>query len=293
MTEDFKQYCIKKGYSLKTIKSKNSYVRRFFSWLVIRQLNIELLTSEKILECLSWCREKNIQGTALNSCLHAIRLYLDYQVEKGVITINPALSVKIRSVTPKPKHQPLSVQTIEAVYQWFISLELSTEKERIVHKRDIVLLGLLLFQGLDSGDMERLKVQDFNLQQGTVYVPSSRSNAARKLKLESIQILPIQEYFLMTRAKLLRCRKESDKLVPQSKINDIVSRFTEQVKKQYTEIRGSRHIRSSVIMNWLRTNHIRQVQYMAGHRRVSSTEKYQKEDLHDLAQQLNIYHPMK
>jgi integrase/recombinase XerD len=293
VTEDFKHYCIKKGYSLKTIKSKNSQLKRFSSFLISKQLSIEILTSENLLECLAWFRERNIQGAALRNCLQAIRLYLDYQVEKGVIAHNPALSVKIRSITPKPKHQPLSTQTMEAVYQWFITIEPSTEKERIVHKRDIVLLGLLLFQGLDSGDMERLTVQDINLQQGTVYVPSSRSNAARKLKLESIQILPIQEYLLTTRTKVLRCRQESDKLVPQSKINDILSRFTEQVKKQYPEIKGSRHIRSSVIMNWLRTNHIRQVQYMAGHRRVSSTEKYQKEDLHDLAQQLNKYHPMK
>ena len=293
MTEDFKQYCLEKGYSKQTIKSKNSQLKRFYSWLIEKQVNIETLTNEKLLECLAWFRERNIQGAALRSCLHAIRFYLDYQVERGIIESNPALVIKIRSVAPKPKSQPLSVQTMESVYQWFISLEPATERERIVHRRDIVLLGLLLFQGLDSGDMERLRVQDFNLQQGTVYVPSSRSNAARKLKLESVQILPIQEYLLTIRTKVLRCRQGSDKLVPQSKINDIVSRLAAQLKKQYPEIKGSRHIRSSVIMNWLRTNHIRQVQYMAGHRHVSSTEKYQKEDLHDLAQQLNIYHPMK
>jgi len=293
VTEEFKQYCIKKGYSLKTIKTKNSYIKRFGSWLIDKQLNIEMLTSEKLLECLSWLKAKNIEGAALRNCLQAIRIYLDYQVEKGVMEINPALAVKIRSVAPKPHLQPLPVQTMENIYQWFISLELSTERERIIQKRDIVILGLLLYQGLDSGDVERLKVQDFNLQQGTVYVPSSRSNAARKLKLESIQILPVQEYFLTVRTKVLRCRQESDKLVPQSKIQDIVSRLAERLKKQYPEIKGSRHIRSSVIMNWLKTHHIRQVQYMAGHRRVSSTEKYQKEDLHDLAQQLNRYHPMK
>ena len=293
MTEDFKQYCLKKGYSIKTIKSKNSQLKYFGLWLIERQLNIETLTTQNLLECLSWLKEKNIQGAALRNSLQAIRLYLDCQVEEGIIEYNPALILRVRYGGHKVKVQPLPLKTIEAIYQWFTSLEYQNEKKNVIHKRDIVLLGLLLFQGLDSGDLERLRVQDINLQQGTVYVPSSRTNAARKLKLESVQILPIQEYFLTTREKVPRCQQQSDKLVPQSKINDILSRIVEQLKKQYPEIEGSRHIRSSVIMNWLKSNHIRQVQYMAGHRLVSSTEKYQKEDLYDLAQQLNRYHPMK
>jgi len=293
MTEDFKQYWSRKGYSLKAIKSKNSYLKRFLTWLTVNRLNIETLTSQNLLECLAWFRDRNVQGTSLCSCLYAIRIYLDYQVEKGIITGNPALSVKLRSIAPKPKPQPLSTQTMEEIYQWFISLEPETEKDRTVHRRDIVLLGLLLFQGLDSGDLKRMRVQDINLQQGTVYIASSRTNAARKLKLESVQILPIQYYLSTIRTKVLRCRHGIDDFVPQSKMQDIISRLVERLKKQYPEIENPRHIHSSVIMNWLRTNHIRQVQYMAGHRRVSSTEKYQKEDLHDLAQQLNKYHPMK
>jgi len=294
MKDDFYNYRLQKGYSLKTIKSQNCYLNRFKSWLIVNGLNIELLNSEKMLECLSWFRAKNSASNAsLCSCLRAIRIYLDYQVEKGVITHNPALVVKVRCGGQKVKAQSLSVQKMEDIYGWFISLKQNTEKENIVHKRDIVVLGLLLFQGLDSGDLERLTVKDIDLQKGTVYVPSSRRNAARKIKLESIQILYIQEYLQAIRTKVLRYQAGSDKLFPQSKLQDIVSKVVEKLKKQYSEIENPRHIRSSVIMNWLKIHHIRQVQYMAGHRRVSSTEKYQKEDLHDLAGQLNKYHPMK
>jgi len=294
MKDDFYNYRLRKGYAVKTIKTQNSYLNRFKSWLIIKNLRIENLNSENLLECLSWFREKSGESIASSrNCLQAIRLYLDYQMENGVIEHNPAFVIKLRYGGDRAKAQPLPSKTMEAIYRWFAPLKYKTNRENIVHQRDIAVLGLLLFQGLDSGDLERLRVKNIDLHKGTVYVPSSRSNAARKLKLESVQILPVQNYLLKVRTKVLRYQQGSDKLFPQSKMQDIVSRLVERIKKQYPEVEGSRHIRSSVIMNWLRTDHIRQVQYMAGHRRVSSTERYRNEDLHDLAGQLKKYHPMK
>ena len=73
----------------------------------------------------------------------------------------------------------------------------------------------------------------------------------------------------------------------------MVSAIVTKLKKQYPVILNPRHIRSSVIQNWLKRHHIRKVQYMAGHRRVSSTERYRKEDINDLANQISRYHPIK
>jgi integrase/recombinase XerD len=293
MDNNFKQYRLQKGYSLRTIKSQNSYLHRFSSWLVNRRLSIEELDNKKLLECLAWFKENKVNMAALRSCLQAIRIYLDYYVEKGIIEVNPALQIKLQLPPTKPKPQALLSQNIDDIYQWFASIKPQNERQHIVHKRDIVVLGLLLFQGLDSGDLERLRVNDINLHEGSIYVASSHRNAARKLKLESVQILPVQEYLSKIRTKLRFCQKDTDKFFPQSKIQDMVSRLVQQLKKQYPDIVNPRHLRSSVIMNRLRTNHIRQVQYMAGHRYVSATERYRKEDLQDLAGQLNKYHPMK
>ncbi len=290
--DKFLRYRLEQGYSLKTIKTQNSYLKRFGSWLVNKQLSIENLNSENLLDCLSMFRENRSIDNVQNA-LQTIRIYLNYQVSKKRISINPALQIKLRSVAAKAKPQPLSSKTLEDIYKWFTTIETKTETEQTIHKRDIVVLGLLLFQGLDSGDLERLNARDIDLHQGTVYIASSRTNAARKLKLESIQILPVHEYLLTVRTQFKHSTARSDRLFTQSKIQDIVSRLVQQLKKQYPDIENPRHIRSSVIMNRLKTTHIRQVQYMCGHKRVSSTERYQKEDLQDLAQQLNKYHPMK
>jgi integrase/recombinase XerD len=51
-------------------------------------------------------------------------------------------------------------------------------------------------------------------------------------------------------------------------------------------------IRQSVITYWLKTMNLRQVQYMAGHKRVSSTERYLGNNLESLKDKLEKCHPL-
>ena len=73
----------------------------------------------------------------------------------------------------------------------------------------------------------------------------------------------------------------------------MVCKIIQQTKKLHPEIIDSRQIRISVIMNWLKTNNIRQVQYMAGHKSIRSTEAYRNQDLTNLTRQLELFHPLK
>jgi len=57
-------------------------------------------------------------------------------------------------------------------------------------------------------------------------------------------------------------------------------------------VRNAVQIRSSVITHWLKGNNLRQVQYMAGHKYVSSTQRYQTSDLEDLSREVARHHPM-
>ena len=52
-------------------------------------------------------------------------------------------------------------------------------------------------------------------------------------------------------------------------------------------------IRASVITNWLKHYNLLEVQYMAGHKYVSSTERYRTYNLEDLQKELEKYHPLK
>jgi len=113
--------------------------------------------------------------------------------------------------------------------------------------------------------------------------------------LQAVQILPFKNYIEETRPKLLDKRKQQTPyLFPAKKYSDMICKITEQAKKMgHPELKDSRQIRASVIRNWLKTNNIRQVQYMAGHKSKRSTEQYRNQDLTDLTKQLELFHPLK
>jgi integrase/recombinase XerD len=285
MNEDFKTYRLRKGYSTKTIKSQDCYIRKFTGWLKEKEIVLQSLNYQTLFSFVSDERKKGRNPANLKNQLQAIRIYLDYQKESGTIESNPAEHIKIRDTLKKATLPALEEEILSSAYKTFADKECRTTRGKAEHQRDTIALGLMVFQGLDSGDLERLTVKDINLTDGTVYIASSRRNAARTLKLESLQILSIHQYIITQPLK--------EKLFAKSKINDMVSAIVKKLKAVYPEIQNPRHIRSSVIMNLLKKYHIRKVQYIAGHKRVSSTEKYKKEDLHDLSQQLSKYHPIK
>ena len=87
-------------------------------------------------------------------------------------------------------------------------------------------------------------------------------------------------------------KKEQENLF-NCKITSVAAWLMTTLRKQNEKIKDAQQIRSSVIINWLKQYNIRQAQYMAGHRHISSTEKYKQEDLQDLQTQLNLFHPLK
>jgi integrase/recombinase XerD len=65
-----------------------------------------------------------------------------------------------------------------------------------------------------------------------------------------------------------------------------------ELRQLNPKVINAAQLRSSVIAHWLKEHHLRQVQYMAGHKYVSSTQRYQLTNLDDLKSELQQHHPM-
>ncbi len=70
-----------------------------------------------------------------------------------------------------------------------------------------------------------------------------------------------------------------------------MDKLLKQLKKQNSKIKDGKQLRASVITNWLKVHNIRKAQHLAGHRFVSSTEAYQANNMDDLKEDVNKYHP--
>ena len=75
-------------------------------------------------------------------------------------------------------------------------------------------------------------------------------------------------------------------------LQNAIQKLLEKLKKKHKEIENLKQIRASVITGWLKVYNLREVQYFAGHRYVSSTESYLINDMEGLQDDINKYHPM-
>ena len=73
----------------------------------------------------------------------------------------------------------------------------------------------------------------------------------------------------------------------------VVKYLLDYLKKMESKIKDVKQIRANIITHWLKQYNIRQVQYMIGHKYVSSTERYSTNKLETLQEQIELLHPMK
>ncbi len=177
-------------------------------------------------------------------------------------------------------------------------------------KRNKVILGLLIYQAVTTGELHRLEVGHIKLKEGRVYIPGHGRSNSRTLTLEAAQLLDLQEYLLVIRPRMLanlkayRPGRKPDKINPviyerlffsengSNNIKNSLLHLFRAIKRRYPKITSAKAIRSAVIAEWLKTKDIRIVQYMAGHRWVSSTERYNAFNLQDLKDSLKRHHPL-
>lgn len=72
---------------------------------------------------------------------------------------------------------------------------------------------------------------------------------------------------------------------------DIWKRLTLDLKKDNERFINFKQVRASVITDWLKHYNLRKVQYMSGHRHVSSTESYLVNQVEDLQTDIDKLHP--
>jgi len=71
-----------------------------------------------------------------------------------------------------------------------------------------------------------------------------------------------------------------------------MQKLVKLIQLKHHNLKDIRQIRTSIITNWLKIYNLRKVQYMAGHRYVSSTELYQLNNIEELQDDIMKYHPI-
>jgi len=285
----FEEFLAGKGLASSSIRSYSYSVGIFTEWV-----ETELITEIDYSNLLKFIRSRRSAGESrglIASRLTAIRWFFRWQKQEGIRANNPAEGLYLKGRKRRLPHDLLEAEQLEQLYQEFPT-------ETIIDQRNKAILGLLIYQGITTGELARLEPDHLNLEAGTIRILPTKQTGARTLDLKPFQVLELYKYQLEIRPQLLEERgKDSSKLIlstgTSDRLNNTLQILANGLKNQYGFFTGFPQIRASVIAHWLKAHPLRQVQYWAGHKYVSSTECYLLGGLEGLKQSVEKFHPLK
>jgi integrase/recombinase XerD len=237
-------------------------------------------------------RKRYDNPATVRRILFAIKSYYRYLVLSGRRADHPGSRMRLRDVV----RDQVQTQDLLAPEELALLLRPRPERYEILTKRNRVIIGLLVHQGLLVREIGALKDGDIDLQKATVRVPATSKTEARKLRLDAAQVMVLHAYLNEDRPQLLR--HETDHLLLTQRgtpeRGEGVHYLVETLRKL---VPGKRltptTIRQSVIAGRLKSGQdLRQVQAFAGHKKISATERYRENNLEALRLAVERFHPL-
>jgi integrase/recombinase XerD len=302
--EGFKACLMDIGSDKNTIRQKSNYAGYYLRWLESEHLQVTDARYNDLLSFIDYCRlEENTNGH-INMKLRSIRSFYEYLKKQNPGIINPAANLFLKGTRHKVVSGIIDFKELETLYQ-------TCKTETLRQKRNKIILGLLIYQGLTTEDLKRLEREHVKLKEGRIHVPGNHRRSSRNLELKPFQVMELHEYLNETRPAIIegiympkparkperinKTRLETQLFISingSENIKNSLLHMFREIKKINPVVTSAIKIRQSVITYWLKTMNLRQVQYMAGHKYVSSTERYQRSNLENLQSKLEKYHPL-
>jgi integrase/recombinase XerD len=298
--EGFEQWLIGRKYVVLTIAHFLRQVTLFTSWLSSQDLTETTAGYKDLLAYIGYLQSLEKSKSNINTTLRIIAHYYQYLNTLSVNQIsNIALNVRLRGVA---QYQPLLLTEAEL-------LDLYQEYQTPVSNRGYykysnkLILGFLIFQGLDRHDILKLELSDLDLEKGKLYVPGgARIKNSRTLLLEAHQIYPLHSYITQYRGigkNGIKSKSASQKLFHpncdnEHRLNEQCSVLTQTIKKQFPKLayKSLSQLKHSRISIWITQYGLRKAQYLSGYKGVDGIERYRNQDMNDLTQQIEKFHPL-
>ena len=301
--DEFMYYLLSKGYSERSAKSYYRDAKQFTSWLkkeMIKPDDVQYNDITAYLQGLGTLAQHS------KGCyLRGVKYYFNFLIACGRRTDNPVEFIRLRGMKRKTLYDILNRQQLDSLYQRYsLPDENSSDKNQnwfksklLAQQRNKVILGLIVFQSLDTTDLKLLSVRDVQLKEGKIFIPGTRRSNERELKLESLQIMELVEYLFKTRNELLQLTgKHTERLFVSTgsgqELHNLMQGLIKHLHVTNPKVISIRQLRASVIVHWLKLYNLREVQYMAGHRYVSSTESFLANEMEEMTGEIEKYHPI-
>jgi site-specific recombinase XerD len=174
--KDFEEYLFERRYRPSTIDEHLKNISYFFKWIETSGLiEVENIQYTDLLNYVQDEQKKFKDVSTINNRISSISKYFEFLKQQGTISRNPARTLRIRGKEKTIIQSPLTYDELLHLYNSYKAIKKEVpkniqKKSNLTHQRNIVILGLLIWQGLHSGELEKLEVSHINLSEGIIYI---------------------------------------------------------------------------------------------------------------------------
>jgi len=291
---EFSEYLHRQGYAKSSIEAYTRHQKFFARWCEQKGYSPTEMQYKDCLEYVKKLRREKPTKSTVRHIVGALKIYFNFLVEIEHRFDNPMQSINIRGISRTINHNLLEFDEQEDLYYSYQTENLEPFDDISVAIRNKVIVGLMVYQGLSTTTLRALQYDHIQLEKGRIYVPSTRKSNNRVLELKPQQMIPIIQYLEKYRELLQEKlhNYSNDLFLCGTENFALINRIFVKLKRINHKVTNNKQLRASVITHWLKKYNIREVQYMSGHRYISSTERYLQDDLENLHDLIENLHPI-
>ena len=308
----FRQYMESRSLSKATQTEHLKTLNIFFKWVKKEDIQV---TKPDVLKYLEHLKKKGLQNVSRRNHLITLNHYFTHLYNSDLITENPCWFIKIRGTNKKKLHKIYLPEELDQLFDnYYVLFVRNYDDSRHRHEgqrhystlyrgRNALITSILFNQGTTTQEIQKIETNDIDLIKATIRIKGGKRLNERVLPLKASQMGLIMHYLQNIRPQILDYHtNDSEKLfmslpaigyktTENEMDRNVFTPLVKQLKTIDKQFINFQQVRASVITFWIKNNGLRKAQYMAGHRNISSTEKYVSNDLDGLTDDINKLHP--
>ncbi len=309
---EFIKYLQANGLSPSTQKAYIFNTNKFLEWYDAEAINTQ---KKDVLDYLKYLKKNKQQKNATRrNTLISLNHYFEYLKESKQVAVNPVNLIKLNDKNGKQLCTIFSVEQLtNLVYDFYNTYVRSFDDNHIPknqrkhselsRKRNYCMLTFLAYQGLHSNELQKITIDDIDINRAKVKIRGGKRTNERELSLEAAQIGTLINYIDTIRNEILKyystnndnlflsMPKVSKSTTQQTGLMETLKPLRKQIENINSSFASFQQLRASVITNWIKTLGLRKTMYLAGHRYIHSTEAYLPNDLESLIEDINNFNP--
>ncbi len=251
-------------------------------------------------------KEKQWSRRSIGCILTSLNHWFHFLVSIKHIAYNPCTALKIKATKNKTAYYIYTPGELSRLYDaYHLNYVQDFDDSRIPYnmrlrsslskQRNYVMLGFLVFQGLATKELHKIKVADIDIIKASVSIAGDFQSNARTIPLMFSQIVFLSHYINVVRPRILQAGTQENGMLllplpeharvqdQQEQLKGSIQTLAAQLKKLDMNFMKIQQLRVSVITNWLHTEGLHRAQYYAGHRYSSTTKEYIADNAGDVA----------